>query len=70
MLGQVPWVESVHPSPLSACRGFFGSKPFSRVNRMLEEQGAAAGGLAPAGRSDRPADHDPRVPASWDHRPC
>ena len=36
----VPWVESVHPSPLSAHRGFFGSKPFSRVNRMLEEQGA------------------------------
>ena len=35
----IPWVESVHPSPLSAHRGFFGSKPFSRVNRMLEEQG-------------------------------
>ena len=41
MLGQVPWVESVHPSPLSASRGFFGSRPFSRVNRMLEEQGGA-----------------------------
>jgi uracil-DNA glycosylase len=40
MLGRVPWVESVHPSPLSASRGFFGSRPFSRVNRMLEEQGA------------------------------
>ncbi len=40
LLGPVPWVESVHPSPLSARRGFFGSKPFSRVNRMLEEQGA------------------------------
>ena len=39
MLGPVPWVESVHPSPLSASRGFFGSRPFSRVNRMLEEQG-------------------------------
>jgi uracil-DNA glycosylase len=38
-LGPIPWVESVHPSPLSAHRGFFGSKPFSRVNRMLEEQG-------------------------------
>jgi uracil-DNA glycosylase len=38
-LGGVPWVESVHPSPLSAHRGFFGSKPFSRVNRMLVEQG-------------------------------
>lgn len=41
MLGPVPWVESAHPSPLSASRGFFGSKPFSRVNRLLEEQGAA-----------------------------
>ncbi|MET1059581.1 MAG: uracil-DNA glycosylase [Nocardioides sp.] len=39
MLGQVPWVESAHPSPLSASRGFFGSRPFSRVNRLLEEQG-------------------------------
>ena len=29
MLGPVPWVESVHPSPLSAHRGFFGSRPFS-----------------------------------------
>lgn len=40
MLGPVPWVESVHPSPLSASRGFFGSRPFSRVNRMLADQGA------------------------------
>ena len=40
-LTPIPWVESVHPSPLSAHRGFFGSKPFSRVNRMLEEQGGA-----------------------------
>jgi uracil-DNA glycosylase len=40
LLGPVPWVASVHPSPLSAYRGFFGSKPFSRVNRLLEEQGA------------------------------
>ena len=39
MLGPVPWVESVHPSPLSAHRGFFGSRPFSRVNRLLAEQG-------------------------------
>jgi uracil-DNA glycosylase len=38
-LGSVPWVESAHPSPLSASRGFFGSRPFSRVNRMLAEQG-------------------------------
>ena len=39
-LGQVPWVESAHPSPLSASRGFFGSRPFSRVNALLAEQGA------------------------------
>lgn len=39
LLGPIPWVESVHPSPLSARKGFFGSKPFSRVNRLLEEQG-------------------------------
>ena len=40
-LGQVPWVESAHPSPLSAARGFFGSRAFSRVDRLLAEQGAA-----------------------------
>jgi uracil-DNA glycosylase len=40
LLGPVPWVQSVHPSPLSASRGFFGSRPFSRANRLLEEQGA------------------------------
>lgn len=39
-LGAVPRVESVHPSPLSADRGFFGSRPFSRVNALLAEQGA------------------------------
>ena len=39
-LGPVPWVESAHPSPLSASRGFFGSRPFTRVNRLLAEQGA------------------------------
>ena len=41
LLQPIPWVESAHPSPLSAYRGFFGSKPFSRVNRLLEEQGGA-----------------------------
>lgn len=35
-----PTVESAHPSPLSASRGFFGSRPFSRVNQLLLEQGA------------------------------
>src|SRR4051794_11957856 len=41
-LGPVPWVESAHPSPLSAARGFFGSRPFTRVNRLLEEQGGSS----------------------------
>ncbi|WP_291379017.1 uracil-DNA glycosylase [Demequina sp.] len=41
MLGDVPRIESPHPSPLSASRGFFGSRPFSRANALLEEQGAA-----------------------------
>jgi uracil-DNA glycosylase len=41
MLGAVPWVDSVHPSPLSASRGFFGSRPFSRVNTLLEKQGGS-----------------------------
>jgi uracil-DNA glycosylase len=40
LLGSTPWVESAHPSPLSASRGFFGSRPFSRVNELLERQGA------------------------------
>lgn len=30
------YISSAHPSPLSAYRGFFGSKPFSAVNKMLE----------------------------------
>ncbi|WP_028661700.1 uracil-DNA glycosylase [Saccharomonospora saliphila] len=41
LLGSVPCVESVHPSPLSARNGFFGSRPFSRTNALLEQQGAA-----------------------------
>ena len=41
MLGGTPSIESTHPSPLSASRGFFGSRPFSRVNTLLEQQGAA-----------------------------
>ena len=32
-------IESVHPSPLSAYRGFFGSKPFSKINQLLKQQG-------------------------------
>lgn len=37
---EVPYIESAHPSPLSASRGFFGSRPFSRVNELLDELGA------------------------------
>lgn len=40
LLGQVPTIESAHPSPLSASRGFFGSRPFSRANAALHAQGA------------------------------
>lgn len=41
MLGDIPQIASAHPSPLSASRGFFGSRPFSRANEMLEAQGAS-----------------------------
>jgi len=41
MLDDTPTIESAHPSPLSASRGFFGSRPFSGTNAMLEQQGAA-----------------------------
>ncbi|MFF4593784.1 uracil-DNA glycosylase [Amycolatopsis sp. NPDC001319] len=41
MLGDIPCVESAHPSPLSAHNGFFGSRPFSRANQLLADQGAA-----------------------------
>ncbi|MDT0381180.1 uracil-DNA glycosylase [Streptomyces sp. DSM 42041] len=40
LLKGVPAVESAHPSPMSADRGFFGSRPFSRVNDLLAQQGA------------------------------
>ena len=40
LLNGVPCIESVHPSPLSAHNGFFGSRPFSRANELLAEQGA------------------------------
>lgn len=39
-LGDTPVIASPHPSPLSASRGFFGSRPFSRANEALEAQGA------------------------------
>jgi uracil-DNA glycosylase len=40
LLGDVPRIESAHPSPYSATSGFFGSHPFSRANQMLQQQGA------------------------------
>jgi uracil-DNA glycosylase len=40
LLSGVPVVESAHPSPLSARSGFFGSRPFSRVDELLAGQGA------------------------------
>ena len=39
LLGAAQIVASAHPSPLSAHRGFFGSKPFSQVNQALEKVG-------------------------------
>ncbi len=39
LLGSTPIIASAHPSPLSASSGFFGSKPFSRANALLVEQG-------------------------------
>ncbi len=39
LLGDVPSIESAHPSPNSAHNGFFGSHPFSRANHLLEELG-------------------------------
>jgi uracil-DNA glycosylase len=41
LLGKTPVIASAHPSPLSASRGFFGSRPFSRANSLLAAQGAA-----------------------------
>ncbi|WP_404961506.1 uracil-DNA glycosylase [Streptomyces sp. 147326] len=39
LLGDLPALESAHPSPMSADRGFFGSRPFSRANDLLARQG-------------------------------
>jgi len=40
LLDDAPVIASAHPSPMSADRGFFGSRPFSRANEMLEDLGA------------------------------
>jgi uracil-DNA glycosylase len=41
LLKGVPLIESAHPSPYAADRGFFGSRPFSRANQLLEAEGGA-----------------------------
>ncbi|WP_422936558.1 uracil-DNA glycosylase [Sinomonas sp. P47F7] len=41
LLGLTPVIATAHPSPLSAARGFFGSRPFSRANSLLEAQRAS-----------------------------
>jgi uracil-DNA glycosylase len=40
LLGRDRCIESVHPSPMSAMNGFFGTRPFSRANELLAQQGA------------------------------
>ena len=40
LLDDAPVIASAHPSPMSADRGFFGSRPFSRANELLQELGA------------------------------
>ena len=47
-------VKSAHPSPMSATNGFFGSKPFSRVNSFL-----AVHGMTPVDWTDVTADNAP-----------
>src|SRR5580658_821007 len=42
LLGSTPSIQSAHPSPMSADRGFFGSRPFSRADALLSQQGAQA----------------------------
>jgi uracil-DNA glycosylase len=39
LLGTVPSIQSAHPSPMSADRGFFASRPFSRADKLLQDQG-------------------------------
>ena len=51
LLGSTPVIASAHPSPMSARNGFFGSRPFSRVNEALRHLGSAPvdWALPPAG---------------------
>lgn len=59
LLGDTQTIVSPHPSPLSASRGFFGSRPFSRTNRLLEEAGVEGIDWAATGQT-RPGD-----PRAW-----
>ncbi|GAA1606969.1 uracil-DNA glycosylase [Leucobacter chromiireducens] len=59
LLGETPVIESAHPSPLSASRGFFGSRPFSRANEALVAQGAQPIDWQIAGAA-------PAQPTLWD----
>ncbi len=61
LLGEVPVVESAHPSPMSANRGFFGSRPFSRVNALLAEQGAGPIDWRLPSHDDPPSPDDPAI---------
>jgi uracil-DNA glycosylase len=64
MLGDVPVIASAHPSPLSASRGFFGSRPFSRANDLLVEQGGTpVDWRLPERRPSSPAQTDGVDPA-------
>lgn len=54
MLADTPVIASAHPSPLSASRGFFGSRPFSRANALLEQSGAAPIDWRVGGEPDLP----------------
>ncbi len=65
-LAGIPAIESAHPSPLSAHSGFFGSRPFSRANELLAQQGAAPDRLeAPVtDRRDTPRTTRPTCPSA------
>ena len=54
LLGEVPCVESAHPSPLSARRGFFGSQALQHGQPAAGGAGRRAGRLDPAGVRRRP----------------
>jgi len=63
-LGETPCLTSPHPSPLSASRGFFGSRPFSRANELLRQMGAEpVDWVLPAAAPDAGAPAGPTAPS-------